>query len=105
MRISKELAAVLTILKAHPEFYERFQSHIDTEKECINWDSIIRCAVGCSGSEYARLAWAFGIWNNESHPRLDVFSLSQSLDYNSRRALIKALAKNLGVEDVLNEKS
>jgi hypothetical protein len=96
--ISKDLRAILVILKSQPGFYERFQKAIDIKNESINWNQILKCSNGCSRSELARLAWAYGIWNGNMHPSIDVFSLSSSLDTDNRIAVIKALIIYLEVE-------
>ncbi len=105
-RPSQQMRAVLCLLKADPNLYQRVQPFIDFDRESIYWDQISKISFG-SGHRGA-LTLAYGIWTDEQRPRANVFDGALSMDSRLQSAALRALAIRWGLDsglDELNENS
>lgn len=100
-RPSQQMRAVLCVLQADRNLFERVKPFIDFERESIFWDQISKISLG-SGHRGA-IAWAFGIWTDEQKPRANVFDSALSLDSRMQAAVLRALAIRWGLYSGLDE--
>jgi hypothetical protein len=87
---SQQMRAVLCLLNADPNLYQRVKPFIDLDRESIYWDQISKISFG-SGHRGA-VTLAYGIWTDEQKPRANVFDGALSMDARLQSAALRALA-------------
>lgn len=100
---SQQMRAVLCVLEADQNLFERVKPFIDFEMETIYWGQLSRISLG-SGHR-AAVTWAYSLWTDEPRPRANAFDAALSMDSHLQSALLKALAIRWGLHSGLEKES
>ena len=94
--ITRELKAVLTIFNADQELRRKALSHVNVERQTIDWDKIFENDFG--GGHSAAIAWSRAIWQDEaSEGGRDLFDRAHAMDGWLKGIVLKALAIRWGI--------
>ncbi len=94
-KYSQQMRAVLHVLKADPNLYERVSPFINFDTETIYWNEIFR--QGFSSGHRGAVTWCYGIWVDEPRPRSNCFDAALSMDPRFQVAVLEALAMRWGL--------
>jgi hypothetical protein len=73
---SQQMRAVLCVLEADRNLFDRVKPFIDFEMETIYWGQLSRISFG-SGHR-AAITWAYSIWTDEPRPRANAFDAARN---------------------------
>ncbi len=96
-KYSRQMQAVLHVLRTDSYLYERVSPFINLDTETIYWNEIFRLGFG-SGHRGA-ITWCYGIWRDEPKPRANCFDAALNMDPRFQVAVLEALAMRWGLRD------
>lgn len=93
-KLSRELRAVLSIFNYDAELRMKALTHVNIERQSIDWQKIWENDFG--GGHSAALVWAQAIWCDRVRTKADPFDRAFAMDSGLQCLVLKALAIRWG---------